>query len=345
MNVVVVGGGVAGIVAALELRGGGRVGDAGRGPPAAGRCGVLGGARTTSGSTTASTSSCAAAPPTATCSRRSAATELVELQPRLRDPRARPGPPGGDPSPVRARDRRCISRGRCCATPFSRLRERVRAGRAALALGTAAPDDSRTLGDWLARARAESAGDRRAVGPDRAADAQPAGGGGVARARRVRLPAGAAPGRRRRRHRPAPGAAAADHRRPGRGRARARRRRRCSCAGAPSASRRSARASPSSAPGGSWLGADAVIVAVPHDRAAGILPDGRAARRARGRVRCAARRSSTCTSSMTAGCSSTPSPRASTRRCSTSSTVRRPHGTARASTSRSRSRARAPSSR
>ncbi len=76
----------------------------------------------------------------------------------------------------------------------------------------------------------------------------------------------------------------------------------------------------------SWLGADAVIVAVPHDRAAALLPEPAHCTARPGPERSAPRRLSTCTSSMTAVCSSTVSPQASTRRCSTSSIAPRPAG-------------------
>jgi len=73
---------------------------------------------------------------------------LVELQPRLEIPVLAPGRP---PSVLRrsgARPPLHLARALLGYRHLS-LRERLRAGRAALALGRAAPDDSRTLGDWL----------------------------------------------------------------------------------------------------------------------------------------------------------------------------------------------------
>ena len=58
----------------------------------------------------------------------------------------------------------------------------------------------RSASGWPRTARTREAVER-AVGPDRAADAQPAGRAGVAGARRVRVPHRAAGERRRRRHR------------------------------------------------------------------------------------------------------------------------------------------------
>jgi hydroxysqualene dehydroxylase len=73
---------------------------------------------------------------------------LIELQPRLDIPVLAPGRPT-------VRLRRSGARpplhlaGALLRYSHLSLRERVSAGRAALALGRQAPDDSRTLGDWL----------------------------------------------------------------------------------------------------------------------------------------------------------------------------------------------------
>ena len=75
--------------------------------------------------------------------------ELVELQPRLEIPVLAPGRPeawirrGGARPPLHLA--KALLR-----YPHLTLRERVSAGRAALALGRVGADDSRTLGSWLA---------------------------------------------------------------------------------------------------------------------------------------------------------------------------------------------------
>ena len=74
---------------------------------------------------------------------------LVEVQPRLDIPVLAPGRPpcrlrrGGARPPLHLA-------GALLRYPHLSLRERISAGRAALALGRVAPDDSRTFGDWLA---------------------------------------------------------------------------------------------------------------------------------------------------------------------------------------------------
>ena len=74
--------------------------------------------------------------------------ELVELQPRLEIPVLAPGRP---PSVLRRSGLRPplhLARALLGYRHLT-LRERLSAGRAAIALGRVAPDDSRTLGDWL----------------------------------------------------------------------------------------------------------------------------------------------------------------------------------------------------
>ena len=204
---------------------------------------------------------------------------------------------------------------------FARARAR-RARRARARAASARTTRARSATGSPSTGRAPRA-DRGAVGPDRAADAEPPGGRGLARARRVRLPGGAAGRPRRRRHRPAPGAAAADHRRPGGERARACRRdraaalaRRAGDDGRLALRGRRRRRVVARRRRGDRRG--------PARARRRDAPRGRRCAALAGPARSGARRSSTCTSSTTAACSSTSSPPASTRRCSTSSTARRP---------------------
>ena len=271
MNVVVVGGGVAGIAAALELAGAGasvtlvevrpRLGGAAY-SVARGDLWLDNGQHVFLRCCTAYRDLLATL----------GSEDLVELQPRLRIPVLAPGRPAAILRRSGARAPLHLA-GALLRYPLLSFGERVRAGRAALALGRAAPDDSRTLGDWLV----EHGQSPRAIAalwdlialptlnlP--AAEASLALGAFV-------FQAGAAAGCRGGRHRRAPGAAAADHRRPGRGR-------RSSAAGVTVLLRwRAERVTTVGSrfavvgAGRSWLGADAVIVAVPHDRAAGILPE------------------------------------------------------------------------
>jgi hydroxysqualene dehydroxylase len=74
--------------------------------------------------------------------------ELVEVQPRLRIPVLSPGRPAAILRRSGARAPLHLA-GALLRYPLLAFGERVRAGRAALALGRATPDDSRTLGDWL----------------------------------------------------------------------------------------------------------------------------------------------------------------------------------------------------
>ena len=127
--------------------------------------------------TTASTSSCAAATPTGRCWRGSAASSLVSVQPRLRDPGAAPGAralraaprlaaaPAASrgrarplPPPAAARAPGGGARGARADAPVARPRARARGAHAGPVAGPPRP---------------EPAGDRLAVGPDRPAHAQP----------------------------------------------------------------------------------------------------------------------------------------------------------------------------
>ena len=245
-----------------------------------------------------------------------------------------------------ARGRRCISRARCCATAISRCASACAPAAPRSRSGALAPDDSRTLGDWLARARPEPARDRRAVGPDRAADAQPA------RRRRPRSRSARSSSRRA----CLSDAAAGDiglHRAPlqqiiGDPAARARSRARASTVHLRWRAERVARSASRFAvvgAGGSFLGADAVIVAVPARSRRGAAARRRAARRAlAGRARQLADRQPARRLRPPRARARASRP-ASTRRCSTCSTARRPAGRRARSTSRCRSRAPTPSSR
>ena len=114
---VVVGGGLAGITAALELRRRRRGGDAARGAAAARRRDVLVRARRPLARQRPARRSCAAAPRTSGCSTASASTDRVALQPRLRRSRCcAPGGPAAWLRRERPAARRCTSAGRCCAT-------------------------------------------------------------------------------------------------------------------------------------------------------------------------------------------------------------------------------------
>ncbi len=147
MNVVVVGGGVAGIAAALELAGAGasvtlvevrpRLGGAAY-SVARGDLWLDNGQHVFLRCCTAYRDLLATL----------GSTELVEVQPRLRIPVLAPGRPAAILRRSGARPPLHLA-GALLRYPLLSFGERVRAGRAALALGRAAPDDSRTLGDWL----------------------------------------------------------------------------------------------------------------------------------------------------------------------------------------------------
>ena len=106
-QVVVVGGGLAGISAALRAADHGCVGDAARGPPAPGRRRLLVPPRRRCRSTTASTCSCAAAGPTAGCSTASASPTAPCCRPastsRCCAAGGRTGPPAPHARRARAR--------------------------------------------------------------------------------------------------------------------------------------------------------------------------------------------------------------------------------------------------
>ena len=183
-------------------------------------------------------------------------------------------------------------------------RDRVRLGPAVLALRRLRlgirRSTSRRFGAWLDGARPVRRRRRGALGPDHAAHGQPARARRVARAGDQGVPDRSARSRRRlgRRLCARPAAAAARRTRP---------RRALAAAGVDAASRR--RASPrcsrrTQACAVSWAGgtleADAVILAVPHEEAVELLPAGALPARRRSGAGSARRRSSTCTSSTTA---------------------------------------------
>ena len=238
---------------------------------------------------------------------------LVALQPRLEIPVLAPGPPDVPAAPRAAAGARAPGR-RARALPASHSARALRRGpRRAGARASGPVGSGARRGDLRRLAgppRPGPVGGGGAVGSDRAADAQPARGGCLARAGRLRLPDRPALERRRRRHRLPRRHPAADRRRPGAPRAR-----RGGGGGAP----RLASGAPG-APRRRRLPA----------RAAGRRPAPRSSRRRRpssrsrttaparcssrcsartrdARRRSAARRSSTCTSSTTAACSTSPS--------------------------------------
>jgi len=197
--------------------------------------------------------------------------DLVEVQPRLRIPVLAPGRPAAILRRSGARAPLHLA-GSLLRYPLLSFGERVRAGRAALALGKAAPDDSRTLGDWLAAhgqsPRAISALWDLIALPTLnlpAAEASMALGAFVFKQGLLQNAAAGDIGVHRAPLQqiigdPASGA--------------------LERAGVTVLLRwRAERVMTVGSrfavvgAGGSWLGADAVIVAVPHDRAAGILPE------------------------------------------------------------------------
>ena len=74
---------------------------------------------------------------------------LVDLKPRLEIPVLAPGRPETVLRRSGARPPLHLARA-LLRYPYLSLRERIAAGRAALSLGRVAPDDSKTLGAWLA---------------------------------------------------------------------------------------------------------------------------------------------------------------------------------------------------
>ena len=243
------------------------------------------------------------------------------------DPRAEPRPPAR-PHPPQLAARAAAPRGRAAPlpAPATRRATRRRAGRArAGAARPARPGPRKVHLRRVALAPRPGRGvGRSAVGPDRAAHDERSCRRGLACAGRIRVPHRSAVGHRRRRHRLPRRDAAGDHRRPGAAGARAGRRR-----VAPRLARRAPRARRATAlparrpqSGESEeIRADAAVVALPHDRVGALVEPllganaGRPARRSR------ARRSSTCTSSTTAACSTSRSPPAWARPCSTCSTA------------------------
>ena len=151
---------------------------------------------------------------------------LVPIQPRLRIPMLREGRPPAflrrAPLPAPLHLVPTLLRFAPLQPPRA---PRTRSARAAALRKLDPADgalDARTFGEWLARAAAVRRRDRGALEPDHAADAQPAGGRGIARARDDGLPHRAARRRRRLRHRRPGGAAATPSRRRGGDGARAR---------------------------------------------------------------------------------------------------------------------------
>ncbi len=152
-RVGVVGGGLAGITAALDLADAGREVDLLEARP---RLGGLASSfrRGELPSTTASTCSCAAAPRTGGCSTGSGSTALTTLQPRLDIPVLSAGARGRPGCAATRCRRRCTWPGRCSATGCCARPSGSRAARAALALRRARPGrPGRRRGDfgsWLA---------------------------------------------------------------------------------------------------------------------------------------------------------------------------------------------------
>ena len=233
VNVVVVGGGVAGIVAALDCAAAGASVTLVEVRPRLGGAAYSVRARRSCGSTTASTCSCAAARPTASCSRRSAARRSSSCSRASRSPCSPRVAPTASLRRSGARPPLHLARCAAALPPPVAARADLAPGAPRSPSAALRPDDSRTLGDWLA----EHGQSPHAIAalwdlialptlnlP--AAEASLALGAFVFQQGLLRDAA-------RRRHRPAPRAAAADHRRPGRARALAARRRRPStCAGA-----------------------------------------------------------------------------------------------------------------
>ncbi len=204
-------------------------------------------------------------------------SELVALQERLEIPVLAPGRrpyvlrSGQLPAPAHLA-------GALARYPRMSPLARLGAARAALALGRLDPEDPAldrvAFGEWLSRHGQGPQGGRGAVGPDRAADAQPAGGRRFARAVGVRVPdrpaarvptpatSASTSGRSRRSSATRPGRALADAGVDVRLGWRAERLER-----AGEGYRLDGRA----ASGPDRVEAQAAIVALPHDRAGGLL--------------------------------------------------------------------------
>ena len=187
-----------------RLRGRGRGGDAlrERGRGSAARRSRS--SATAAGSTTASTSRCAAAPPTSRFLDRLGVAGLAPVQRRLRMPVLREGKPAafisrnGMPAPLH------LGNSLLRYPLLTAARAAVGDPRGARARRLDPDDpalDEQTLRRLAARARPEPGRDRRAVEPDRAADAEPARRRRLARRGGEGLPHGSARRERRRRHR------------------------------------------------------------------------------------------------------------------------------------------------
>ncbi len=142
-------------------------------------------------STTASTCSCAAAPPTGSCSAGSAASRR-RAPAATRDSGARPGEPAAVLPAAGCRRR--APGARAAALPPSvaaRAARALDAPRSHSVASIQAATTRRSAPGWSDHGQT-TRGNREPLGPDRAADTEPAGGRGLARARRVRLPGGPA---------------------------------------------------------------------------------------------------------------------------------------------------------
>ena len=220
-QVVVVGGGLAGISAALACADAGRRGDASRKARASGRAHVVVYPRRPVRWTTASTSSCAAAPPTSTSWAGSARPATWSSRTRLDVTVLRPGDrlarrPGAG---SRAQASPAPGPAPCPAppgpvAPWLRPHPAAATGpasaRAALALARLDLDDpaldEQTFEDWLRSARPRARPLFGAVGPDLLAHRQPAGERGLVGHGGEGLPNRPAHREQCRRHRLEPGA-------------------------------------------------------------------------------------------------------------------------------------------
>ena len=190
---MVVGGGLAGIAAALRLADAGATVTLAGGPPASRRRRVLVPAAAICRSTTASTSSCAAARPTAACCgawapRATSCCSTGWTSPCCTHPggrarlsrlprRPRAAAPLGGACPLPPADDRPTG---CAQLPVR--------SRCAGSTRPIASLDARRWATFLRATPAERRDDRRAVGHRRHRDAQPAPGRGVAGARRQGVP-------------------------------------------------------------------------------------------------------------------------------------------------------------
>ena len=195
VRVAVVGGGLAGIAAALRCADAGREVTLLEVAHPAGRADRLVPPRRRWTSTTGSTCSCAAAPPTARCWTGSASSDHVHLQRRLDIPvaRARPGDRARlrrDASARAAAPRPAPGRATARSPPADRLRiARGRAGAAAGSTRPTRPPTGAASATGCARTARAGARRRRAVGPDRRRHAQRAARARLAGAGRDGVPA------------------------------------------------------------------------------------------------------------------------------------------------------------